>query len=119
MFDTETVTTRPAACGVADIFPAASIRDMIHPPKISPLGLQSAGMAKVREASSPLGSGELRGLPLLPIPALRPATRPDFVATQHSSLNVGRNIQVLEGCGAQLPAGAGAAYFTLQPRPLS
>jgi hypothetical protein len=28
---------------------------MIQPPKISPLGLQSAGIAKVRDASSPLG----------------------------------------------------------------
>src|SRR2546421_961351 len=68
MFETETVTTRPRACGVADIFPAESISAMIQPPKMSPLGLQSAGIARVREASSPLGSVEFRPLPLEPIP---------------------------------------------------
>src|SRR3954454_13508521 len=99
MFDTETVTTRPAACGVADIFPAASIRDMIHPPKISPLGLQSAGMAKVREASSPLGWGELRGLPLLPIPALRPETVRIMLRRSIRVSTLAEIMQVLEGCG--------------------
>src|SRR6516162_4598402 len=38
MFETATVTTRPPACGIADIFPAESISDMIQPPKMSPLG---------------------------------------------------------------------------------
>ena len=64
MFETETVTTSPPACGVADIFPAESISAMIQPPKISPFGLQSAGIARVREASSPLGSVEFRRLSL-------------------------------------------------------
>jgi hypothetical protein len=68
MFDTETVTTRPPACGVADIFPAESISAMIQPPKMSPLGLQSAGIARVREASSPRGSVEFRRLSLERIP---------------------------------------------------
>ena len=68
MFDTETVTTRPPACGVADIFPAESISAMIQPPKMSPLGLQSAGIARVREASSPFGSVEFRPLSLERIP---------------------------------------------------
>src|SRR6516165_5326828 len=35
MFETATVTTRPPACGVADIFPAEPISDMIQPPKMS------------------------------------------------------------------------------------
>jgi len=64
MFETETVTTRPPAWGVADIFPAESINAMIQPPKMSPLGLQSAGIANVREASSPFGSVEFRCLSL-------------------------------------------------------
>jgi hypothetical protein len=62
MLETATVTTRPPACGVADIFPAESISDMIQPPKMSPLGLLSAGIASVREASSPFGSLEFRCL---------------------------------------------------------
>src|SRR5436305_5031072 len=69
MFETETVTTRPPACGVADIFPAESISAMIQPPKMSPLGLQSAGIASVRDANSPLGSVEFRRLSLERIPA--------------------------------------------------
>ena len=60
MFETATVTTRPPAWGVADIFPAESISDMIQPPKMSPLGLLSAGIASVRDASSPFGWVELR-----------------------------------------------------------
>jgi hypothetical protein len=39
MFETATVTTRPAACPVAAILPALSICAMIHPPKMSPRGL--------------------------------------------------------------------------------
>src|SRR5580704_9306730 len=70
MFETETVTTRPPACGVADIFPAESISAMIQPPKMSPLGLQSAGIARVRDASSPLGSVEFRRLSLERIPSI-------------------------------------------------
>src|SRR5205814_10663388 len=70
MFETETVTTRPPACGVADIFPAESISVMIQPPKMSPLGLQSAGIARVREASSPLGSVEFRPLSQERIPSI-------------------------------------------------
>src|SRR5436190_13898473 len=100
MFETATVTTRPPACGVADILPAESIKDMIQPPKISPFGLLSAGIARVREASSPFGSVELRCLPLSRIArspqgyglhgatgstGLR-ATRPD-VALQHNDVN--------------------------------
>jgi len=33
MFETATVTTRPPACGIADIFPPESISDTIQPPK--------------------------------------------------------------------------------------
>jgi hypothetical protein len=58
----------PAACGVADIFPAESIKAMIQPPKMSPLGLQSAGIARVRDASSPLGSVVFRRLAVEGIP---------------------------------------------------
>src|SRR5207302_1103110 len=56
MLPTEAVTTRPSAHRVAVIAPAASISDMIQPPKMSPLGLVSAGIARVRAASSPRGS---------------------------------------------------------------
>ena len=57
MLLTAAVTTRPSARRVAVIAPAASISDMIQPPKISPDGLVSAGIAKVRAASSPRGRG--------------------------------------------------------------
>src|SRR5713226_5360915 len=60
MLLTAAVTTRPFARRVAVIAPAASISDMIQPPNISPLGLVSAGIARVRAASSPRGCGGLR-----------------------------------------------------------
>ena len=53
---TATVATRPCANAVAVIPPATSINDMIQPPKMSPAGLVSAGIARVRTASSPLAS---------------------------------------------------------------
>jgi hypothetical protein len=56
MFDTATVTTRPFACWVAVIFPAESISAMSQPPKMSPIGLVSAGIARVRLASPPRGA---------------------------------------------------------------
>src|SRR5260370_13828180 len=56
MLPTEAGTTRPSARRVAVIAPAESISDMIQPPKISPPGLVSAGIARVRAASSPRGS---------------------------------------------------------------
>src|ERR1700757_3459257 len=89
MFDTATVTTRPPACGVADILPAESIKDMIQPPKISPFGLLSAGIAKVREASSPFGSVQLRCLPLSRIaPSPEGCGRPGpYVALQYKHVN--------------------------------
>src|SRR5712691_4485532 len=55
MLLTAAVTTRPPARLVAVIAPAASISDMIQPPNKSPLGLVSAGIARVRAASSPGG----------------------------------------------------------------
>src|SRR5262249_16435535 len=57
MLLTATVATRPPAMRVAVIAPAPSISAMIQPPKISPPGLVSAGIAQVRAASSPRGSG--------------------------------------------------------------
>src|SRR5271156_283847 len=94
MFDTETVTTRPPACGVADIFPAQSISAMIQPSKMSPLGLQSAGIARVREASSPLGSVEFRRLSLERIPP-SPGCGISviYVALQHKIVNVSVNFE--------------------------
>ena len=50
-----TVATRPWARWLAVIPPAISICARTQPPKMSPLGFASAGMAKVRMASSPLG----------------------------------------------------------------
>ena len=54
---TATVATRPRARHAAVIPPARSICDNNKSPKISPLGLVSAGMANVRIAGLPLGSG--------------------------------------------------------------
>jgi hypothetical protein len=57
---------------------------MIQPPKMSPLGLQSAGIAREREASSPLGSVEFRRLSLERIPPSPGCGyRPSHVALQH------------------------------------
>ena len=50
-----TVTTRDFATFAARIPLPRSICEMIQPPKISPLGFVSAGMAMVRMTSSPLG----------------------------------------------------------------
>src|SRR6266853_600414 len=52
MLLTAAVTTRPPARLVAVIAAAASISDMIQPPNMSPLGLVSAGIARVRAARS-------------------------------------------------------------------
>ena len=51
-----TVATRPCATAPAAMPPATSIRDMSQPPKTSPEGFVSAGIARVRTASSPLAS---------------------------------------------------------------
>src|SRR3954471_14397835 len=58
---TAAVTTRSCAQRVAVIAPAASIWAMIQPPKMSPDGLISAGIARVRAASSPLGPSTSAG----------------------------------------------------------
>src|ERR1700692_1325560 len=50
-----TVTTRPPACRTATVAPARSIWQSSQPPKISPCGLVSAGMAMVRIAGSVSG----------------------------------------------------------------
>src|SRR3546814_16596988 len=55
MASTATVATRPAARAPAVMPPAMSICDSTQPPKMSPLGLASAGMARVRVASVPRG----------------------------------------------------------------
>jgi hypothetical protein len=49
-----------AGMGGRGHLPGESISDMIQPPKMSPLGLLSAGIASVRDASSPFGWVELR-----------------------------------------------------------
>ena len=53
---TATVATRPWARADAVTPPAISICEITQPPKMSPAGLASAGIAKVRIASSPFGS---------------------------------------------------------------
>src|SRR3712207_5702972 len=53
---TATVATRPCASPPAAMPPATSISDMSQPPKTSPEGLVSAGIARVRTASTPLAS---------------------------------------------------------------
>src|ERR1700704_4674929 len=47
-----TVAVRPLARRVATVPPARSICDSSQPPKISPCGLASAGMAMARNAGS-------------------------------------------------------------------
>jgi hypothetical protein len=61
---------------------------MIQPPKISPLGLQSAGIASVRDANSPLGSVEFRRLSLERIPPSPAADIKIYVAMQYEIVNV-------------------------------
>ena len=51
-----TLAKRFDARALAVMPPAMSICDISQPPKMSPLGLASAGMARVRIASSPFGS---------------------------------------------------------------
>src|SRR5579864_948128 len=50
------VTTRPTARRVATVEPARSIWHRSQPPKMSPCGLVSAGMAMARSAGSDAGS---------------------------------------------------------------
>src|SRR5215813_7736321 len=52
MASTATVATRPRARRLAATAPARSICAISQPPKISPFGLASAGMAKLRSAGS-------------------------------------------------------------------
>jgi hypothetical protein len=54
--------TVPLAIFVAVISAAASITDMIQPPKMLPIGLMCDGVANMRDASSPRGSIEVFGL---------------------------------------------------------
>jgi hypothetical protein len=56
MLETATVTVWPPARRVAVMLAAASIEAMIQPPKMSPDGLVSAGMARCRAESSPRGA---------------------------------------------------------------
>ena len=62
---TATVATRPRACWAATLPPARSICESSQPPKMSPLGLASAGMATVRSAGSRAGGWEGASLSLM------------------------------------------------------
>jgi hypothetical protein len=62
---TATVATRPLERRTAATAPAVSIRAISQPPKMSPLGLVSAGIGTVRIAGSPLG----RLPPVIPLPS--------------------------------------------------
>jgi hypothetical protein len=78
---------------------------MIQPPKMSPRGLQSAGIASVRDASSPLGSIEFRRLSLERIPSnLQAADIDTYVALQYVIVNLSENSEVLHYCSAQILA---------------
>ena len=59
MASTATVAARPRVRWLATMPPAMSICESSQPPKISPLGLVSAGMATVWMASRPLGSDDI------------------------------------------------------------
>ena len=48
MASIDTVATRPPAWWAAKVAPARSICDTVQPPKMSPLGLASRGIATVR-----------------------------------------------------------------------
>ena len=67
-----TVATRPRARSRATRPPAMSICDRTQPPKMSPLGLASAGMASVRMASAPRGwaSGSAPGWAMVAFPSV-------------------------------------------------
>jgi hypothetical protein len=68
---------------------------MIQPPKMSPLGLESAGIARLREASSPLGSIEFRRLSLERIPSIsRLRISGIYVALQYEIVNLPANPEV-------------------------
>src|SRR5262249_22766022 len=56
---TATVTTRPHARRVAIVVPARSIWQSSQPPKMSPCGLVSAGIAIARKAGSVFVAGSL------------------------------------------------------------
>src|ERR1700688_4057017 len=60
-----TVTTRPLARRVATVLPAKSICDSSQPPKISPAGLASAGIAMARSAGSDCGGASVVSLALI------------------------------------------------------
>src|ERR1700722_16599411 len=62
-----TVTTRPLARLVATVLPARSICDNNQPPKISPAGLASAGIAMARSAGSVFGGASVASLALIVI----------------------------------------------------
>src|SRR6266550_8376223 len=61
MLSIATVTTRVLATFAARIPLPKSIWDMIQPPKMSPLGFVSAGIAMVRITSSPFGLSAIGG----------------------------------------------------------
>src|SRR6516164_3590238 len=56
MPSTATVAHRPRARCAAKLPPARSICESSHPPKMSPLGLASAGIAKTRTSGSVRGN---------------------------------------------------------------
>jgi len=58
MPSTATVAQRPRARWVAKLPPARSICASSHPPKMSPLGLASAGIAMTRTSGSVGGTCE-------------------------------------------------------------
>src|SRR6202043_2766273 len=59
------VTPRPLARRVATVLPARSICDNSQPPKISPAGLASAGIAMARSAGSDCGGASDASLALI------------------------------------------------------
>src|SRR5215472_8508862 len=64
MPSTATVAHRPRARRAARLPPARSICASSHPPKMSPFGLASAGMAKTRTSGSVLGNSTSDPIPL-------------------------------------------------------
>src|SRR5215467_1972684 len=62
---TAMVATRPRARRAASTPPAMSTWDMIHPPKMSPCWLASAGMGTTRSTGS-LSSGSVTGSSVTP-----------------------------------------------------
>src|SRR5271170_7168698 len=98
MLWTAMVATRPSARWPAKMPPEMSICASTHPPKISPLGLVSAGMASVRVVSSPRGfstfSSIARSLPA-------PSNHEGALLLRRTGVHVAAAVEVIVDLGGR------------------